>query len=61
LQFAIGRVRFVELALQVAELNLQLTESLEDATKEFLAGRQIVRDLSGPLPHDDIYVSDGVQ
>jgi hypothetical protein len=32
---------------------------LENATKELLAGGQIIRDLSGSLRHDYIYVSDG--
>ena len=59
LQFAIGRARLVELSLQVAELNLHLVELLENATKEILAGGQIIRDLIGSLHHDYIYVSDG--
>src|SRR5271166_3102223 len=58
LQFAIGRARLVELSLQVSELNFHLVELLENATKELLAGGQIIRDLSGLLHHDDIYVSD---
>src|SRR5271165_3898197 len=59
LQFAVGRARLVKLTLQVAELILHLVESLENATKEFLAGGQIIRDLSGSLRHDDMYVLDG--
>ena len=59
LQFAIGRARLVKLALQVAELNFHLVELLENAAKELLAGGQIIRDLSGSLHHDYIYVSDG--
>jgi hypothetical protein len=34
-------------------------ELLENATKEILAGGQIIRDLRASLHHDDIYVSDG--
>ena len=59
LQFAIGRARLVKLSLQVAEPNFHLVELLENATKELLAGGQIIRDLRGSLHHDHIYVSDG--
>ena len=59
LQFPVGRARLVELTLQVAELNLHLVELLENAAKKLLAGGQIIRDLSGSLHHDHIYVSDG--
>jgi hypothetical protein len=59
LQFPVCRASLVELSLQVSELNLHLVESLENATKELLAGRQIIRDLSGSLHHDVIYVLDG--
>jgi hypothetical protein len=58
LQFPVGRARFVKLTLQVAELSLHLVELLQKATEEFLAGRQIIRDLVGLLHHDYIYVSD---
>ena len=34
-------------------------ELLENPTKEFLAGGQIIRDLRESLHHDHIYVSDG--
>jgi hypothetical protein len=50
LQFPFGRARFVKLTLQVAELSLHLVESLQKATEEFLAGRQIIRDLIGGAP-----------
>jgi hypothetical protein len=59
LQFAISRACLIKLALQVTELNLHRVESLENATKELLAGEQVIRDLSGSLHHAHIYVSDG--
>jgi hypothetical protein len=59
LQFPICRASLVELSLQVAELNLHLVELPENATKEILAGGQIIRELSASLHHDDIYVSNG--
>src|SRR5262249_4617940 len=52
LQFAVGRARLIKLALQVAELNLHLVELLDNATKQLLAGGQIIRDLSRSLHHD---------
>jgi hypothetical protein len=59
LQIPICRASLVKLSLQVAELDLHLVESLENTTKEFLAGGQIIRDLRASLHHDDIYVLDG--
>jgi hypothetical protein len=59
LQFPVCRASLVELSLQVAELNLHLVQLLENATKEILAGGQIIRDLRASLHHDDIYVLDG--
>lgn len=59
LQVPVCCASLVKLSLQVSELNLHLVESLENATKELLAGGQIIRDLGGSLHHDDIYVLDG--
>jgi hypothetical protein len=59
LQFPVCRAGLIELSLQVSELDLHLVKLLENATKELLAGRQIIRDLRQSLHHDHIYVSDG--
>jgi hypothetical protein len=47
------------LSLQVAELNLHLVELLKNATKEILAGGQIIRDLRASIHYNNIYISDG--
>ena len=59
LDFAIGRARFVKLALQVTELSFHFVEPLEKAAQQVLTGGQIIRDLARSLHHDHIYVSDG--
>jgi hypothetical protein len=59
LQFDVGSASLVKLALQVAKLNLHRLKLPENAAKQLLAGGQIIRDVSGSLHHDYIYVFDG--